>query len=82
MLSGLGPAEELKQLNIPVVHNLVGVGSHLMDHPVVDLNFRDKTKKAPIFLRPGFSIVEITLYLMSLLQYFIFRSGAMTSNVR
>jgi choline dehydrogenase-like flavoprotein len=33
MVSGVGPAFELKKLNIPVVHDLPGVGQNLQDHP-------------------------------------------------
>ncbi len=33
MLSGIGPAEHLQQLHIPVVHNLPRVGQNLQDHP-------------------------------------------------
>lgn len=32
LLSGIGPKEELEQLNIPVVHNLPMVGKNLRDH--------------------------------------------------
>lgn len=32
MLSGIGPAAHLKQLGIPVVHDLPGVGQNLQDH--------------------------------------------------
>ncbi len=31
-LSGIGPAEQLQALGIPVVHPLAGVGAHLKDH--------------------------------------------------
>jgi choline dehydrogenase len=31
-LSGIGPAQELRALNIPVVHDLPGVGENLQDH--------------------------------------------------
>ncbi|THV48880.1 hypothetical protein BGAL_0223g00220 [Botrytis galanthina] len=33
LLSGVGPAQQLKDLNIPVVHDLPGVGENLIDHP-------------------------------------------------
>jgi choline dehydrogenase-like flavoprotein len=33
MLSGIGPAQHLRQHGIPVVHDLPGVGSNLQDHP-------------------------------------------------
>ena len=33
LLSGIGPAKQLRDLSIPVVHNLPGVGENLLDHP-------------------------------------------------
>jgi choline dehydrogenase-like flavoprotein len=33
LLSGIGPQEQLADLDIPVVHNLKGVGENLLDHP-------------------------------------------------
>ena len=36
MRSGLGPAAELSALGIAVVHDLPGVGKHLMEHPGVN----------------------------------------------
>ncbi|EXJ82549.1 choline dehydrogenase [Capronia epimyces CBS 606.96] len=33
LLSGLGPAEQLSSLSIPVVKDLPGVGENLLDHP-------------------------------------------------
>jgi choline oxidase len=33
LLSGIGPAEQLRQLGIPVRIELPGVGAHLLDHP-------------------------------------------------
>ena len=35
MLSGIGDAEQLQAVGIPVVHNLPGVGKNLRDHPAV-----------------------------------------------
>ena len=32
LLSGIGPADELRPLNVPVVHHLPGVGKGLQDH--------------------------------------------------
>jgi len=43
-LSGIGPAEELEALGIPVVHELPGVGENLQDHPDVILRCLDKTR--------------------------------------
>jgi len=37
MLSGVGPESELKELGIPVVKHLPGVGQNLRDHPLVPI---------------------------------------------
>ena len=39
MLSGIGPAQDLRELGIPVVHDLPGVGGNLSEHPRVPLEF-------------------------------------------
>lgn len=36
-LSGVGEAAELASLNIPLVHNLPGVGKNLQDHPIATM---------------------------------------------
>src|SRR5690554_7447685 len=41
-LSGVGPAAELAQHNIALVHDLPGVGENLQDHPDVILRYRSK----------------------------------------
>ena len=40
MLSGVGPAEDLRRLGIPVVQDLPGVGRNLRDHPKVYVSWR------------------------------------------
>lgn len=35
LLSGIGAADELRELGIPVVHDLPGVGKNLQDHPSI-----------------------------------------------
>jgi choline dehydrogenase len=42
MLSGVGPAEHLSSLGIPVVKDLPGVGQNLRDHPLVPIRARVK----------------------------------------
>ena len=37
MLSGVGPAEHLRSLGIPVVHDSPGVGKNLRDHPAASV---------------------------------------------
>jgi len=43
MLSGIGPAAQLAFHDVPPLVDLPGVGEHLMDHPVVDINLLDKS---------------------------------------
>ena len=42
MLSGVGPADQLGKLGIPVVHNLPGVGKNLRDHPLLPIRVATK----------------------------------------
>jgi choline dehydrogenase len=43
MLSGIGPADHLRSLGIPVVHDSPGVGSHLHEHRYCILQYRMKS---------------------------------------
>ncbi len=40
MLSGIGPAEHLRSLGIPVVRDLPGVGQNFRDHPMAPVRLR------------------------------------------
>ena len=42
MLSGVGPEAHLKEMGIPVVHDLAGVGQNLRDHPIVAVRVKVK----------------------------------------
>ena len=57
MLSGVGPADHLREMGIPVVHELPGVGQNLRDHPIVPVicQVRENTIKTRWRLvpRPG-----------------------------
>ena len=48
--SGVGPAELLKKFNIPVVHDLPGVGENLQDHLEIYLQYECKE---PVSLYPA-----------------------------
>ena len=37
MLSGIGPPEHLREVGVPVVHELRGVGRNLQDHPFLTM---------------------------------------------
>ncbi len=75
MLSGVGPAAQLKQHGIAVVHDLPGVGENLNDHFGIDIvaelnnhDSLDKYKKLHWMAWAG-------------IQYYLFGSGPVTSNV-
>ena len=42
MLSGVGPADHLRSVGIPVIHDLPGVGQNLRDHPMVYVTWSTK----------------------------------------
>lgn len=75
LLSGVGPADHLRENGIEVVHDLPGVGENLNDHFGIDIvaelkgpTSLDKYNKPHWMLWAG-------------LQYALFRSGPVTSNV-
>lgn len=75
MLSGLGPADELKELKIPVVADIAGVGRNLHDHYDIDIIYDlngphslDRYKKWHWMLWAG-------------AEYMLFNKGPVTSNV-
>lgn len=75
LLSGVGPADQLKALGIDVVQDLPGVGENLSDHFGIDIVYElttadslDKYNKLHWMLWAG-------------LQYTLFKSGPVTSNV-
>jgi choline dehydrogenase len=53
MLSGIGPADHLRQLGIPVVLDLPGVGSNLQDHLRVSLRWAALQPLAPSSVSAG-----------------------------
>ena len=61
LLSGIGPAEQLGALGIPVVHNSPGVGKNLKDHPKVYLSW-DIFESYPAQTRtaPGGTALRLT----------------------
>lgn len=80
MLSGVGPVEHLKAVGVPVVKDLPGVGSHLKDHAVVDLNYLDKSRTSLSFMRPS-TLGQRLQLTKAVLQYLMFKTGPLTTNV-
>jgi choline dehydrogenase len=71
MLSGIGPADHLRSMDIPVIVDLPGVGQNLQDHPLVGVEL-ECTK--PVGLADAGKMVDIARYLL-------FRNGPLSSNV-
>jgi choline dehydrogenase len=71
MLSGMGSADDLARLGIPVVQNLPGVGKNLQDHPMVSVGY---LCTQPVSLDGAETLTN-------LLRYLVFKTGPLTSNV-
>ena len=74
MVSGVGPADQLKAHGIPVVKDLPGVGSHLVDHCVFDVAFKDAHNDSALFLKPK-NISDVFKLVKAVVQYRILGSG-------
>ncbi len=75
LLSGIGPAEELRQLGVPPALDLPGVGKNLQDH--LNVNIVQRVTR-PITLdgkASGLAAVLVAL------QFLLLRNGPGTSNV-
>lgn len=71
MLSGIGAAEHLNALGIPLVVDLPGVGQNLQDHLAVPILYKCKQ---PVSL-------ENAKTTTNLLKYLLFKQGPLTSSV-
>jgi choline dehydrogenase len=71
LLSGIGPADEIKKVGIPPAQDLAGVGKNLQDHVMVSVGYLC-TK--PVSLASAESVPN-------LLKYFLFKRGPLVSNV-
>jgi choline dehydrogenase len=74
-LSGVGPGALLQEMNIPVIHDLPAVGSHLQDHFYVRLAYRC-TK--PITMNELANSMPRKVLAMA--QYMLFRAGPLAAN--
>jgi choline dehydrogenase len=71
LLSGIGPAEELKRAGVRAAHDLPGVGKNLQDHPMVSVGY---LCTQPVSMASAES-------LGNLLRYVCFKRGPLASNV-
>jgi len=75
LLSGIGPAEELRRHGIAVLHELPGVGQNLQDH--LDVLVVHKCLR-PVSL--GISLRNLLAQGKHLFNYLLFRQGPLTTN--
>lgn len=75
MLSGIGPADELRRHGIAVVKDLPGVGENLIEHPRMPLQFRAT--------RPVTFINQLRLdrAVLSVLRWALFGSGPFANQI-
>ena len=76
MLSGIGPAEHLRDMGIEVLHDLPGVGDNLHDHPDVVMVV-NAPKLTDLF---GLSLPGMVTTLKGITEWRRARSGPLTSN--
>ena len=74
MLSGIGPADHLREAGVAVAHDLPGVGQNLSEHPVCYTSF--KAASADTFVK-FFRLDRATLNVM---RWYLFRSGPFAGN--
>jgi choline dehydrogenase len=70
LLSGVGPAEHLREVGVDVVHDLPGVGQGLQDHPAM-----------PFICSARGSSLKDAERLRHVAAYYLRRRGPLTSNV-
>jgi len=75
MLSGIGPADHLRDLGIEVAHALAGVGSNYQDHLETPVIARTREPISLYRSDRGFAALRHGL------QWLLFRSGLLTSNL-
>ena len=75
MLSGVGPAQHLKEHGIEVLHDLPGVGQNLQDHP--DFIFSYKAKSLDLV---GISLAGTVKMTGQIIRYIKERKGMIATN--
>jgi choline dehydrogenase len=75
LLSGIGPADELRKVGVALLHDLPGVGKNLQDH--LDVNVINECTQPITYDGLTTPLKQIKLGL----QFLIFKDGPATSNV-
>jgi choline dehydrogenase-like flavoprotein len=76
LLSGVGPREELERHGITQRHELPGVGRNLLDHLDIALVSRSPSRRSY-----GLSFTLLLRFFKGLYDYFVRKTGMLTSNV-
>ncbi len=71
MLSGIGPADDLKRAGIQAVHALPGVGKNLQDHPMLSVGYICKKRVS----------LDTAETVWNIARYLAVKSGPLASNV-
>lgn len=79
MLSGIGPAEELRSHGIPVVVDAPGVGANLQDHPATMVSYLSREPQADKRKSSVFYTEKTGKSLLTLLRYAFGGKGPLTS---
>ncbi len=75
MLSGIGPADQLRRLGVDVVHDAPGVGRNLQDHPTVFVSRRNPSGESYALSPHAYGRIAA-----SPLRYLLRRDGMLASN--
>lgn len=75
MLSGIGPAEEIKKHGIEVVYDAANVGRNYQDHSMVPFDMRLKDPISLFEQDKGWNRIRNGI------QWYLFRTGVLASNV-
>jgi choline dehydrogenase-like flavoprotein len=76
MASGIGPAAHLRELGIPVIHELPGVGENLQDH--IDVTIKKAVSSTDLY---GVSLPNVMHMIPQLMRYRRDRTGMFASNI-
>ena len=76
MLSGIGPAQHLREMGIEVVKDVPGVGSNYHDHPASPMHMETWNPTSY-----GLSWRVLPRDLVHLIEYLVFRTGPLAGNV-
>ena len=74
MLSGIGPADHLREMGIAPILDLPGVGQNLSDHPNFAVVFKAKITDTPL------RHLRLDRAALNALEWLFFKTGAFTTN--